>query len=240
MGAQRVVPDLMTVEQRLLNMSPDKNEDSAPAESLCILVLGVHGSGTSAVAGALCHLGVDMGEYLFGPGPGNPKGHFEDVEFRILLYHWRQRREPEVLQGIVDFLERRYANASLWGIKEPGMIEVVGELGDYLSQRAYRVICTTRATQACVRSCGEKWPHRSAEEVYEIHARLRTQIRVFLETHEPPTLIVDFNALTEHPRAEVIRIQQFIQPSLERTCESTLNAAIEFISPELNHHWEDA
>ena len=64
MGAQRLVLDLMTEEQRFRNMSPDRDNDSAPAESLCILVLGVHGSGTSAVAGVLCHLGVDMGEYL--------------------------------------------------------------------------------------------------------------------------------------------------------------------------------
>jgi hypothetical protein len=45
-----------------------------------IPVIGMHRSGTSAVAGALSHLGVDFGKNLMGPAPSNPKGHFEDLE----------------------------------------------------------------------------------------------------------------------------------------------------------------
>jgi hypothetical protein len=42
-----------------------------------ILIVGCHRSGTSAVAGCLARLGVDLGNNLLPPGFDNPKGFFE-------------------------------------------------------------------------------------------------------------------------------------------------------------------
>ncbi len=39
-----------------------------------ILVPGVHRSGTSALAGTLCLLGINLGEHLGEPAADNPKG----------------------------------------------------------------------------------------------------------------------------------------------------------------------
>lgn len=49
---------------------------------ILIPVIGMHRSGTSAVAGALKHLGIDFGSKgsLMGPAPSNPRGHFESKE----------------------------------------------------------------------------------------------------------------------------------------------------------------
>ncbi len=50
-----------------------------------ILVLGMHRSGTSALAGTLPLLGIDLGEHLGEPAADNPKGFFED--FRATRLH---------------------------------------------------------------------------------------------------------------------------------------------------------
>jgi hypothetical protein len=44
-------------------------------------VVGMHRSGTSAVAKALHRCGINMGEKLLGANKGNVFGHYEDVEF---------------------------------------------------------------------------------------------------------------------------------------------------------------
>ena len=42
----------------------------------CILILGMHRSGTSAIAGTLNNLDVYLGSNLMDPGKENPKGFF--------------------------------------------------------------------------------------------------------------------------------------------------------------------
>lgn len=49
-----------------------------------VVVLGMHRSGTSAVAGLLSHLGAQFGDRLIPPGPDNTKGFFEDSELVAL------------------------------------------------------------------------------------------------------------------------------------------------------------
>ncbi|QTL99458.1 hypothetical protein GM661_16650 [Iocasia frigidifontis] len=47
----------------------------------CVIVLGMHRSGTSMIAGILDRLGINMGDNLIGAMPSNPYGHYEDKEF---------------------------------------------------------------------------------------------------------------------------------------------------------------
>ena len=44
---------------------------------ICLLVLGMHRSGTSALAHVLNILGATLPKQLVGPGEGNVAGHFE-------------------------------------------------------------------------------------------------------------------------------------------------------------------
>jgi hypothetical protein len=46
-----------------------------------IIILGMHRSGTSMVAGLLAKMGINMGDDLLGRSPSNPFGHFEDWDF---------------------------------------------------------------------------------------------------------------------------------------------------------------
>jgi hypothetical protein len=45
-----------------------------------LIICGMHRSGTSLAASVLRHAGLDLGRRMNGPGPGNPRGHFEDFD----------------------------------------------------------------------------------------------------------------------------------------------------------------
>ena len=52
---------------------------AVPGARSLLLVLGMHRSGTSALAGVLQKLGVELGEELLPPTRDNPKGYFENA-----------------------------------------------------------------------------------------------------------------------------------------------------------------
>lgn len=109
-------------------MEPEAGVPSA----LCIA--GMHRSGTSLVSSLLQSGGLDIGHRLVGAGPGNVKGHFEDLDFNELhlqilesqgirltgftLQRDLQIREQHVLaaRALVEQRRRRRVD---WGWKDP-------------------------------------------------------------------------------------------------------------------------
>jgi hypothetical protein len=102
------------------------------------MVLGMHRSGTSALAGALHHAGATAGDDLMGEGPNNRKGYFES---EAVLAHmegllqacgsfWHDWRALDLAQaskaelrtlrrGLHTHLEAQFAQAPVFTIKDP-------------------------------------------------------------------------------------------------------------------------
>ena len=122
----------------------------------CLLITGMHRSGTSAVAGALDALGVDFGDRLMPPREGeNSRGYFEDLEIhkahdRLLSDAGHSWDDPRALdeshlpeRSLGDFREEirrilrdRFSTKTLWAIKDPRIcllgatwLEVLDDLG---------------------------------------------------------------------------------------------------------------
>lgn len=104
----------------------------------CVLVLGMHRSGTSALAGALGLLGVPLGSRLVPAEADNPGGYFEHADAvqaheRLLLAlerGWDDLRPlPEgwldsapalaALETLDAMVDRDFADAPLWALKDP-------------------------------------------------------------------------------------------------------------------------
>jgi len=113
-----------------------KVQPSSPRQ--CILVLGMHRSGTSAVTRVLSLLGAALPKNLMGAGPGNETGHWEPA--RLAMYNdsllaelgsswddWRPldlatlapRRRAEVKAEIRAHLDADYGDQPLIVVKEP-------------------------------------------------------------------------------------------------------------------------
>jgi len=108
----------------------------------CVIVAGMHRSGTSLVAGLLEALGVDMGTRLVPADRANPRGYFEDLD--VVGFHQRlfRTRFPHAREGHADWgwtptdtvraddarphtaeanalVARRVATGRRWGFKDP-------------------------------------------------------------------------------------------------------------------------
>lgn len=213
------------------------------SNSCALFVLGAYGSGSSAVAGILHHLGVMMGEALIPPTFANPKGHFEDAEFRRLLYQLRQDRS--VLVDIERFIKGRFSSYPLWGVKEPAILEAIADIAPMLKGCRYKIIAMKRDIEASVRSYQRKWPGTDPAETRRRIEYLFQERDRFIHQWAPQVLWIDFNDLTDRPEEYVHMIAKFVFgecPSLFQQhpwpSDAALRTAIESIEPEMNHRWE--
>jgi len=110
-----------------------------------VVVLGMHRSGTSAVARVLNLLGVDLGSSLMPPAPSNVTGFWEHSEIvginekilealgsdpfdpRYLSDNWKQPHEQidQFKQLIFETIKKEFSSSSLWGIKDPRMCRLL-------------------------------------------------------------------------------------------------------------------
>jgi hypothetical protein len=108
----------------------NRQPDPPPA----LVIAGMHRSGTSLAASLVATAGVHVGDQLMGPAAGNPRGHFEDLEF----YRLHQRileanglsRDGFTCQDAIEvpararakaaaLVEQRRAAGRPWGWKDP-------------------------------------------------------------------------------------------------------------------------
>ena len=120
-------------------MLPDeRSAEPSNVAPTAVLVVGMHRSGTSALAGTLSMAGIELGSRLVPPAADNPKGFFEhDAVWRIhhdllveigsswhdirpLLGDWPdgQPAKKAVARLRVE-LERSFSKSQLWGVKDP-------------------------------------------------------------------------------------------------------------------------
>ena len=75
----------------------------------CVIVIGCYRTGTSAVAGVLHHLGVSMGKSFDPPAKSNPKGFFEDLDFKN-LHPMLERSTEDFKKLCFDIVKDREKN----------------------------------------------------------------------------------------------------------------------------------
>lgn len=108
--------------------------------SRCVLVLGMHRSGTSALTRCLNLLGVDLGSHLLSPEKANAKGFWEHADaVRInddllqsfgMYWHsldplpanWLESEgAARAREEICSLIRRDFEGVPLWGLKDPRM-----------------------------------------------------------------------------------------------------------------------
>lgn len=115
----------------------------------CVIVLGCFRSGTSAVAGALHHLGVFMGSRFDEPNKNNPKGFWEDIEFKDLHFKLGLR-SPVVDEFYESLVRSREMDCPLWGVKDPMLCKHLGKITPLLKD--HRLIVCRRPAEEIAQS----------------------------------------------------------------------------------------
>ena len=206
--------------------------------STCVVILGGHRCGTSAVAGVLKKLGVFMGHRFVGKTPFNKKGHWEDVAFLTLhkriVGGWKRPCvdfQP-VRKAYVRLIRSRERNFPLWGFKDPRFVFVFPH---FLTVAESRILAISvyRDLGASVESMVDRHKPGSSVNVGKMDAvriarRYRDAHWAALRGFRGPSIAVQYEDLVKQPAKHVSRIAKFVGLPVA-------TGAIEFIEPGLRH-----
>jgi hypothetical protein len=219
--------------------------------SRAIVVLGMHRSGTSAIARAVAALGVDLGDDFLDAQPENPTGYWEDrgiVELneralkalgltwdalpaieprRFGGWHmWKLRREAR------RYLRRRFAHEPLWGFKDPRTIRLLPfwlrVLREASVDDSYLLAIRNPASVAASLHARQKMNAETAQRLWLVN------VVPFLGALDGKLLsVVDYDLLMRDPRGQLERMAQRLRLS-EDTAEVERFAG-EFLDESLRH-----
>jgi len=203
-----------------------------------IVVLAMHRSGSSAVAGVLHYLGVDMGaEHFMPPDARNPKGYFEDKRFvalnECILASVGGAWNVNVSRDWIDYARDKFddearnlvsGRTGIWGWKDPRTVMTFPLYAPHL--RDVEFVIVTRAEEAIAESlqARNKIPlAQGLEFAYTYHQRIDDLIDEFA----CPVHWVSYTWLVEEPE-KVIR-------QIANTVGLHGGVPINFIDAELRH-----
>lgn len=221
------------------------------------MVVGMHRSGTSSLAGALSRLGVDFGTNLMPANDNdrNEKGFFEDLDVvnlhdRILgemNSRWDDPRQSmdkrwfeseeavPFRQKLLSLLNEKFETKSLWGVKDPRLCLVMPLWMSCLEEMGHEpvIIPILRHPMEVTKSL-QRRNHFSVEK------GLRLWIRYVNELHQmAPTCcqpVVSYEALLEEPVSVLYQLLSTGAITSEKPDREDVAKALgDFISPTLRH-----
>lgn len=213
------------------------------AVSKQIIVLGMHRSGTSMIAGVLHHLGVMMGEDLvIGSTTEQPAGYFEDREFMHLNESiltqagggWMHPPGPRSIESVTayndkiqELIERRNSQHQVWGWKDPRTVLTLPCYLPYLSSP--RLVVVRRQAKSVIQSLVIREKGRmTPEQAVKLYNEYQTRIA----RYAAPLgyIIIYYEDCIKYGLGEVDRLikKLDLQPTPEQR-----QAAIDHIRPEL-------
>lgn len=225
---------------------------ASPAERRLVVVLGMHRSGTSAVARGLEVLGVDLGDRLEPPDQDvNAKGYFEDVDLVALNDEllagigrdWASLA-PTTPADVADLQRRGLAERAAkllrgklrgdrpFGFKDPRTAKLLGFWWPILVAEGYdvRFVLAVRNPLSVVRSLTRR-DRFEPELGYELWLDHVVACLGFLG--DKPAVVVDYDRLLADPRRELTRVAAVVGGEVDR---AALDVYVgEFLAGELRH-----
>ncbi len=216
----------------------------------CLLILGMHRSGTSAMAGASAIAGASFGEHLVEAQEDNVRGYFEDR--RVLSLHeeylaaigssWDDivlTRRPNRLgeaefRGDLAGLLEEWANAPLPAVKDPRLSRLLDLWLPVLEKAgmAPRIVVIHRDQHEVAESlarrdgfAGEKSGLLWADHVLSAERSSRGFTRAF----------VSYDELLSDPVATLERVEQQLGVDWPRSLAESAAELRSFVTPELRH-----
>ena len=129
-----------------------------PGQRTCLLILGMHRSGTSAITRILNLMGAELPKQLVGAAPSNEAGHWEPE--RLVLLHdemlaeagssWRDLRPLDLAQLSADrlayyktmiqsIIRDEFGNANVFVLKDPRICRFIPVYRTVLSELGVRI-----------------------------------------------------------------------------------------------------
>jgi len=223
-------------------------------KKIVVLIVGMHRSGTSALASLIGRMGADLGPDLIGPKASNPKGHFEprkivlaneDLLKRLkacnpqsddLPDDWLEREETKIAKAkIQEIILTDFSNQDLFAIKDPRLCLLLPLYYNLLEELGITVktIVIHRASQEAIKSLikREGMSPELGRKYYEKYIRA---LKANLNGIE--TISISFDHLIERPKSVIKQIAAFIPSLAVEQSNKSIQDIANCIDPALRHH----
>ncbi len=219
-----------------------------------IFVLGMHRSGTSAMAGALQTLGLELGGNLIAGNRYNPQGYFEHREavnisndLLAAMYttwdnivplpkNWEEAPNMEPFaKRMRAFLLQHFEATDTLGIKDPRLgitLPLWQRVLDELGIIHKYIVLLRHPTEICQSMAFRD--QMSKEKVLMMWMNIMLTIEQVTQNH--PTVWVEFEDLLTSPLTEVRRISQLIDITFSLPEDQHQAQLDEFLNPSLKHY----
>ena len=222
-----------------------------------IIILGMHRSGTSAVAGALSLLGVDFGRHLMPAAFDNEKGYFENLDvynvneavlsslgsswdsvLTLPPEWWRSGELAFYKQHIREIILREFDNGDVFAVKDPRLSRLFplwqGVLDDL--HMDYRFILPVRHPLEVALSLVKR-----NNFTVEKGALLWTEYNIEAERHTRAyqRIIMSYSEFLERPEDFLQALAGKFSIGDSQRVREVMPAVRGFLEPALRHHRVD-
>jgi hypothetical protein len=221
--------------------------------SRAVPLLGMHRSGTSAIARGLTALGVYLGHDFLDAQPENPTGYWEDkgivaIDDRVLGalgLHWdsislieprelQRRRVRALAREAIEHCRRTFQAAPLWGFKDPRAIRVLPfwrrVLRECGAEDSYVVAIRNP------RSVAASLFRRQAMDADEAYRLWLVHMVPFLrDLADAPLAIVDYDLFMRDPRGQLERMGRKLALTFEPNAPAVDAFVTGFLDAKLRH-----
>jgi hypothetical protein len=215
----------------------------------------MHRSGTSALTGVLHLLGVELSESLLPPNLGtNDRGFWEhrdilDVHERLLAAlssswddvrplpdsWWTDKRVLPFRDQIIGILLRDFADAAVWGIKDPRMCRLMPLWLDIFKELGCRprFMCIHRDPYEVAQSL----KHRDGfAEVKSVFLWADHNLSAERWTRGRQRVFTSYDQLLSDPRGTMEKIERGAGCQLPERTDEAMGEVRRFLTPRLRHH----
>lgn len=222
--------------------------------SRAVLVIGMHRSGTSALARGVQMLGVYLGNNFLDTRPDNPTGYWEDkniydINERLLAafgLRWEEValiddtlwHEPQVETlriEAVDYLRSQFVSHPLWGFKDPRTIRLLPFWQSALRRlevdECYLVVIRNPRSVAL-----SLLKRHGMDEITAHFLWLVYMVPYLSEIAGKPFIVADYDLVMADPRQQIERIARGLKIPLNESVTAAIEQfAADFLDPNLRH-----
>jgi hypothetical protein len=231
------------------------SDRASSAKKDAIVVLGMHRSGTSSVAGTVAKLGATPPKSLMPANFANSRGHWEsnalvalnDAILKSAGSVWDDWRTfnpawyaspvaDEFYKRAADELKEEFGNAKLVVLKDPRMCRMLPFWSKVLNGYSLRFILPVRSPLEVSRSL---WMRDKIPINKGVLMWLRHILDAEMASSEMPRAFIDWNSFIVDWRLVMARTGEQIGVSWPSLSDKAASEIDQFLSPDLRHHFSE-
>lgn len=224
-------------------------------KQICVLILGMHRSGTSSFTKILNLMGVDLGTKLIDPFDDNPKGFFEHEEIvnlninflesigvdsnalvKNLPLNWFYDKEAKSFkEEVKNIIKKDFGSSKIFAIKDPRISLLIPVYLEALKELDIEIFCiiAERKIQNVLSSLNKR-NNLSFEEGLESYKKYYESI--YLHTKNIPNLVLSYDDLIDDPESVIKTISKKITSLSSCEYKKIKNKVEDFLDKKLRHY----